>query len=474
VKPGSLDIAESPENGATSTRKPAMRPEAVFLVLGLVFGLLFLLVTPPFQIPDETAHFDRAYQVSQGGLTPQRQGAEVGGILPVSVSDVGKRFEYLWFHSDRHITVAQILDAGRVPLNASDTAFYGFPNSALYSPINYLPQALAIAVGRLFNLPPLYLMYLARLAALLAWLALIYLAIRIIPTGKWALLAVSLIPMMMFLAPSVSADSFVFALTAFAVALTVRLACHGGELSRRDLIAIFCVSVALSLIKLPYSLAFLIFLFIPVTKFNNRKVYAAFWASTLIVCLGFIGVAVVMGLRFYAPLDHAGIVVSEQMQLRFVEHDPLKFVETFLRTWYRHGVPLVGDFLGTLGWLDTVLPLWLRLLALADLCVALLSIDGICRGARAFYRWVSALVPLGIFLAINLLLYLSWSAIGARVIDGLQGRYFLPVAALSIPLLTTRKHLIVKMDDLRLRACLAAAQVVILSSTLVVLLHRYY
>ena len=125
----------------------------MFLVLGLFFGLLFLLVTPPFQVPDEPAHFYRAYQVSRGGLVPQQLGTQVGGNLPRSLSKLEGRFKYLQFHSERRVTAAQVLDARRIPLGPNDEVFTSFPNAALYSPVNYLPQAIGIAIARSLELP---------------------------------------------------------------------------------------------------------------------------------------------------------------------------------------------------------------------------------------------------------------------------------------------------------------------------------
>ncbi len=49
-----------------------MKSEHVFLILGLLFGLAFVFVTPPFQVPDEYNHFFRAYEISQGKLLSQK------------------------------------------------------------------------------------------------------------------------------------------------------------------------------------------------------------------------------------------------------------------------------------------------------------------------------------------------------------------------------------------------------------------
>ena len=37
-----------------------------YALIALVFGALFLIMTPPFGTGDETAHFERAYEIAAG------------------------------------------------------------------------------------------------------------------------------------------------------------------------------------------------------------------------------------------------------------------------------------------------------------------------------------------------------------------------------------------------------------------------
>src|SRR4051812_45562025 len=64
------------------------QPDLVFAVLAGVFGLAILLVNAPFQAPDESDHYYRAYQVSEGGWVATRINESAGGHLPEPVHDV--------------------------------------------------------------------------------------------------------------------------------------------------------------------------------------------------------------------------------------------------------------------------------------------------------------------------------------------------------------------------------------------------
>ena len=42
------------------------KPEVIFSIFSLVFGIMLIFITPPNQAPDETFHFERAYSVCVG------------------------------------------------------------------------------------------------------------------------------------------------------------------------------------------------------------------------------------------------------------------------------------------------------------------------------------------------------------------------------------------------------------------------
>lgn len=47
--------------------------ENIFILFALLFGLLFVFVTPPFQSVDEQAHFFRAYGISSGQFVAHKK-----------------------------------------------------------------------------------------------------------------------------------------------------------------------------------------------------------------------------------------------------------------------------------------------------------------------------------------------------------------------------------------------------------------
>ena len=73
----------------------------------------------------------------------------------------------------------------------------------------FFPQAVAAGVGwRLLDLPIIPVAILLRIVTLLTYILVTWFAIRIIPKGKWALLAVALLPTSLYQAATVNGDSY--------------------------------------------------------------------------------------------------------------------------------------------------------------------------------------------------------------------------------------------------------------------------
>jgi len=65
-----------------------LNPEYIFVVLGLLFGLMIIYANPPFHSNDEDRHFYLAYEYAQGNFEPIVQNGKVGFNLPISLYNI--------------------------------------------------------------------------------------------------------------------------------------------------------------------------------------------------------------------------------------------------------------------------------------------------------------------------------------------------------------------------------------------------
>ena len=62
-----------------------IKPEYIFILLGILFGTLFIFLVPPFQSPDEPVQFGKAVAISQGQFLSVRKDGVSGNYLPKSL-----------------------------------------------------------------------------------------------------------------------------------------------------------------------------------------------------------------------------------------------------------------------------------------------------------------------------------------------------------------------------------------------------
>jgi uncharacterized membrane protein len=264
-----------------ATWRPRGGPEFALVYLGLAFGGLLLVITPPFQVPDEQVHFYRAYQVSDGRLVAEKHDGRIGGWIPDSLPTVFRPFFGLRHHSRKTTTVDAVLGGFSIPLDRSRRRFVNFETTAVYTPVPYLPQSLGISLGKAFDLPPLTILYLGRAANLVASLLLVLVAIRVAPAFEWVFVLVALMPMAAFQMASVSADAFTNAIAMLFTAMILRFAVLESKVEAKGLAALLSASLLLSLSKLAYFPLLLLFLAIPMRRFGNPRGYLAMFASLI-------------------------------------------------------------------------------------------------------------------------------------------------------------------------------------------------
>ncbi len=410
------------------------RIPAWFAGIAIMFGTAMVFVTPPFQVTDEFWHFFRAYQVSLGQFVAQSQGNTQGGMLPFSLLRLASRFANLPEHAGEKTSIKAILDARQIPLDPDREIFCEFPSSANYSPVVYAPQAIAIAVGRWGGFNPLGLLYLGREANLLAWTLAGFFTLRLALALRPAILILMLMPMTLSLAASVSADGMTIALSLLFTALVWHCGAAGG-IDRRAKLAILVLSIAVALCKFAYLPLIFLVLLIPPVRFGGNNRYVRFVAALVIV--SFVVSAAWLsqsaGTKLVLRSDHPEVNVPRQ--LAFVRDHPMAFPDAMAKGLAHDGVFILRSFVGNLGWIDnpaSPIAVGLYLLALIAACVPMRSDPP---GPEIWRLAIIAAAVCASVVTFAFLNYLVWTPVGYWYVQGLQGRYFIPLGLAGMMLI---------------------------------------
>ncbi|MEE4271609.1 MAG: DUF2142 domain-containing protein [Thermoanaerobaculales bacterium] len=456
--------------GATSTirswvdRLAATEPARFFAVVGLAAGLAFAFVTPPFHTPDEPAHFFRAYTVSEGRLLVRVHGYGPGDPLPESLHRTSEIFTGdVRFHPERRIPPGTWAAGRAVALEPARRKILHYPTAAQYSAVPYLPQGAGVAVGRWLGGGPLTLLFCARIANLLAGIALLTLAIRQLPGYRWLAAVLALLPMTTTLRSSASADAVTTEVAFLLIATTAKLA-FGPTGARRqwDLPLLAVCAVALCLTKPVY---FPLVLTLFAVRLDDLRPAARRWirAAVFAVSVG----AVVVALALSMPSVQSISPVAEA-RIDDLTHRPWSVAWLVVQDLATNAPRYGAQFIGRLGWLDTELPAPL-ILGVAAMLIALTF----CEPDRhaAVLRWQRSLFAaavVGTVFAIGGAIYVFLGRM-----DGIQGRYYLPASLTAAWIFhRTRRWPFPASQGARLTVMLTSTAALIAALAAVVL--RYY
>jgi uncharacterized membrane protein len=447
-----------------------VKPEKAFIVMGLIFGILFLIVTPPFQVADESTHFYKALNLADGHILSEKQGDEIGFYIPESAINVVGVFQKLHHHLENKIKMGYTISLINLPLQNNYKTFKDLSVVAIvsYPPVPYLASASAIFLGELFNFSPLVLLYLGRLANLLLYIFFVYMAIKIIPVHKWVLLLLALMPMTLYQAASLSADSFTIGISFLIIAYFFKFAFDHNkrEFNVRDFCILGVLFVVLALSKQVYCLLIFLFFMLPTFKFGGWKqkllkfIYVCFPAILIILFWN------ILTAGLYNPPE-------AKSQLLFVLSNPVTFPNVLLNSILSSFNNYLVMFVGDLGWLDTPLPQWLVYsYSIILILTSLLDKNDIKINLK---QKIIPLVTFAlIFVSIFFLEYVTWTPVANNIVAGVQGRYFIPFAPLLLLLFYNNKIKINGNERSILNWIIILTVFITLLITTFILIKRYY
>jgi uncharacterized membrane protein len=469
-----------------SRYKKLLTPLAIFVLLSLLFGAVFIKITPLFWGADEPAHFARAYNISEGHLRAKYIGNSFGegygGNLPTSVVNLNS---YVSKDLSDNGIKAQVdnkavyKQLGSKKLTGPKTQI-SFSNTAAYSPVPYIPSIIAILIARVFNFSISETIYFGRILDLLSYVSLVSLALFILRNRKlqWIVFTVALIPMAVFQASIISADSLTNALVILYSALFIKALIY-EKLNKKELIMLGVSAILLPLVKPTYVILLALLLLIPNKRLSHIGRVKLF--KTLMLSFGLIGfLAWSYATRNVAQTQAIlrGSIVWRQVQPHsqesFVIRHPLSFIKIVLRTLKLNGKSYIMQLFGMLGFNTVQIPIVAVCTSIAAVFVSIINGEKlkIAKQQAAAIILVIAASILFTFTTI----YITYSRLRFPTVEGIQGRYFIPYLIIAcIPIVYLFQKLKLKLN-FRLNKYIKPEVLMVLLATLSLILAslKYY
>lgn len=424
-------------------------PTRLFLWMGLVFGTIYVFLIPPFQAPDEVHHFYRAYHLSEGNWMGEKTADQrFGGELPQSLSTLSGQFRYLRYAPEKITSWKTIKEAAAISLASEQTIFLDFPNVAYYAPMPYVPQALVLKIGSLFEIPPLYLLYLTRLATLFIWLTIVYFALRILPFHQHTIAFLALLPASLVFHAGINADAVTNAFCFWLMAYLLHLIFVENQLQKWHFILLL-VSAIITINKVVYAPIFLLAWLIPTRKWGSKK---RFWFGNISLLFFHVGLLLfwyqIAG-NLFITYDHyhPDFRIDKQLnpgvdpmaQLTFILEEPFNFAAIFFHSYTEIFPYTMIHYVGKFGWEGNYLPIWLLAILLLT-CILLPLLE---KPVPIRFNWQKRFSFLAIgfimLIAFSIVIYMQWNAPRDPQITALSGRYFIPIFPFFLLCLANQK-----------------------------------
>lgn len=402
-------------------KKKNWSTEKIFLLMVIPLGILFIMLLPCGQTPDEAAHYMRTYGITDGHLiVPQSETNNGGSELPAALSEV------FYPETERGLYGEIIKDLSFG--TDGEVRDYNYATAALYSPITYLPQTLAIGFGRLIHAPLVVGVYLGRIFDFAIFVFLMYFAIKFVPKFKDFILFIGLFPMTLQEATSLSPDSLTISLSIFMIAFVCYLAYEKkGRMSKGELGILYTMAIFIGFCKIVYLPLLLLYFLIPAERFGGvkQKRFHALLLGGIVLVLN-VGWLLVSS-RYLVDV-RAGVNPGEQA--RYILTHPHMYLASLLGTISARIDYWSGSMFGmSLGHYTIDLPQFYFCLYLV-IFLFFLAQSSERYVIKKSDKMILISVLAIIFLLIVTSLYLQWTPVGDYFIDGVQGRYFLPIILL--------------------------------------------
>lgn len=402
--------------------------ERIFLLLALPVGLLMILGFSPREAGwDEHIHFYRAYSLMYDMMGRDTMPV-TDSMYTYMTTDMANEPFYFPRSQEEN---AQERDYGEKGWNTrtEDTMVWQETNGLHIYSIAYLPQTLFLALGRLLQVPFWLLVAMGRAGNLFFYCLMCYLAIRHVKRGKGLLAVIALFPTSVFLAATFSYDAFINGCMLLGMSyLFTEVTEKERPVSMKNL-AVFGAAVVMgSLPKAVYIPLILLGFLLPAKRFQNSKAAWVFRGILLCAVAALMVTLIMPAASAGGATDPRGGDTSTTRQLALVFSHPIGYASLALGSIWEN---LVGFLFGQ----SVAGNLAYRGALTCGSFICPFVIFAIFTGntgatGQNLGKWQRLFTGILVFGVIGLIwtaLYLSFTPVGANVINGVQARYYIPL-----------------------------------------------
>lgn len=398
----------------------------IFIMLAIPLGILYIIFLLPIYVPDEQAHLFRAFDISKGNfITDMEIQREYIPIDLAKIEDVEGRAN----------TYFELVEKLKENTDYNSDPREIFNSAESYPFIMYIPSAIVCFFCRNLSINLYIMMFFCRFANYVFFLILGYYSIKLLPIGKLVMLVYLFNPMFMQQMASISADSFINSITMLFIAMSVNLIINKNDekidIRKKIIYSILAISIAFS------KYVYFPIIFISLLLLKNRKKYKEndniFILILCVICILLALINVYIGMQYK---DVRGYVIENNVnsleQTKNIIKYPIKYISVLKDTLSEKSEIYFLQFLGYDLGLLVIEGNYIICFLYMFLLLVTPFLEKNIYSLKNIDRLLFLLISFGIIVLVLTGLYLGWTTVGGEIIEGVQGRYFLPVMILPI------------------------------------------
>ena len=418
--------------------------ENIFLVIALLFGIAMAFVGTPFQEADGWEHYVRSLDVSYGNIfAPVAYINHDKGTAVVPGNFEEMNYRITAPSSGEGTAYKDYLKSIKLSKKGKIMDFH-----AGYASVFYYPQAIGLFIGRILGLSVYGCVVFGKIMNLIAFLVLVYTAVKITPILKNTMIVIALFPMTIYQAASFSYDSLLNGLCFLFISLCFYYAYSDKEIiSIKEVLRLGILLAFIFLCKYVYICIGLLVFLIPKEKFGSKKEYFKKFIIALIPVL-ILGIfALFMAFSTFSSGQDAvknGVTDGNTAMTPFEfllsnpKHVILLLIITFINKFadYMYWLDVLGSLNYSLGPLTYIVPMF-----------ALYVIGSDVSEYGYKIKLSDKIISLATFVITSIIMvigmYISDTRInfaGNYVVQGIQGRYFIAILPALAFALVPRKR----------------------------------
>lgn len=390
------------------------RIENLYIILAIAFGVTMIFVLPPFNAPDEYAHFVKSYTFTTF--------ADDKGVtnLPVSLESLYSKYGHSLLDQKMDFETKSYFndlmqDNNKDVLSENE---FVYTNTKYLKVLPYLPSAILLFLLKLIGVSPLVMSVAGRFLSLIVMLIMYYLAIKNVPILKRLFMVICLLPIVLHQAV-INQDYLTNATVILLIAMVLKYRYKQIRIGMEEMSILSVLGIMLACCKFGYFVFLGVIFLIPCRLFKTKKVAVLFKLAFIIIpiLVSFVG-----NVAITSADDTTHYSISYSLS------NPVNTIKVFAKTfWQRAELDLFrGQFDGfgvstkwNNGFISSVLYFIYIVYFLSS---EKQDVEKIEKKTR-FVLFVISFLLIGVVYSA---MYLNWTNIGADTIDGLQPRYFTP------------------------------------------------